>query len=153
MSKFLSLVILFLLLSFSIILAQDIVWVRPQEIDSVLVNPGIALPTKDVFGAFDKASSAREQTPSPSKPGEDLLAFIKAQSNDLEPVAIALQPVIGQVLAALTAAKGCRLARMSGSGATCFGLFDTLEAASASAEKLRAAHSDWWIEETPLGAG
>lgn len=119
----------------------------------VLVNPGIALPTKDVFGAFDKASSAREQTPSPSKLGEDLFAFIKAQSNDLEPVAIALQPVIGQVLAALAAAQGCRLARMSGSGATCFGLFDTLEAASASAEKLRATHSDWWIEETPLGAG
>lgn len=119
----------------------------------VLINPGVALPTGDVFAAFDKAASASPFTEASLKPGDDLIAFVKAQPNDLEAAAISLRPVIGDVLAALTAAQGCMLARMSGSGATCFGLFDTFEAASAAAVKLRATHRSWWIEETPLGAG
>jgi 4-diphosphocytidyl-2-C-methyl-D-erythritol kinase len=57
------------------------------------------------------------------------------------------------VLSALRELRSCRLARMSGSGATCFGLFDTAASASAAAGELRAAHSDWWIEETTLGEG
>ena len=60
--------------------------------------------------------------------------------------------MIGDVLSALHDLPSCRLARMSGSGATCFGLFETEEAASAAAQRLRAAHPDWWIEETMLGA-
>lgn len=123
-----------------------------EPLCGVLVNPGIALPTADVFAAFDKAQPALQQPPA-SLPAEDIVAYLKARPNDLEATAISLQPVIGQVLAALAAAQGCKLARMSGSGATCFGLFDRLEAAAVAAEKLRAAHPGWWIEETPLGAG
>ena len=81
------------------------------------------------------------------------MAFLAAQPNDLEAPAIVLQPVIGKVLAALDELDSCRLARMSGSGTTCFGLFDSDEVASAAAQRLRKHHPDWWVEETVLGAG
>jgi 4-diphosphocytidyl-2-C-methyl-D-erythritol kinase len=57
------------------------------------------------------------------------------------------------VLSALKALSACRLARMSGSGATCFGLFDTEELASSAAQAVRTAHPAWWVEETTLGKG
>jgi 4-diphosphocytidyl-2-C-methyl-D-erythritol kinase len=71
--------------------------------------------------------------------------------NDLERPAIGLQPAIAAVLAALTRVSGCRLARMSGSGATCFGLFDSRRGAAAAARELRAHHPDWWVRATALG--
>jgi 4-diphosphocytidyl-2-C-methyl-D-erythritol kinase len=70
--------------------------------------------------------------------------------NDLEAPAISLQPVIAEVLSALRALAGCELARMSGSGATCFGLFDTGRAAIAGARTLRARNPTWWIRATTL---
>lgn len=118
----------------------------------MLVNPGVALSTRAVFELFDEALPER-QGASPSFNGGDPLALLQAQPNDLEVAAISLQPVIGEVLAALKTLRSCRLARMSGSGATCFALFDTPEAASSAAAQLRVKHSRWWIEETPLGAG
>jgi 4-diphosphocytidyl-2-C-methyl-D-erythritol kinase len=122
---------------------------------AVLVNPGVAVPTKDVFAAFDKSPPARRSDADPPsfKARDELLAFLQAQPNDLEAAAISLQPAIGDVLEALQDLRSCRLARMSGSGATCFGLFETDEAASAAAQRLRGSHPDWWIEETVLGAG
>jgi 4-diphosphocytidyl-2-C-methyl-D-erythritol kinase len=72
--------------------------------------------------------------------------------NDLEKPAIELQPVIRDVLAALYSLQGCRLARMSGSGATCFGLFETARTAAAAARKLRVEHPSWWIRATALAA-
>ena len=71
--------------------------------------------------------------------------------NDLEAAAIALHPAIAQALAALRALDGCRLARMSGSGASCFGLFDSNRAATAAARALRLEHPQWWIRPTVLG--
>jgi 4-diphosphocytidyl-2-C-methyl-D-erythritol kinase len=126
---------------------------------AVLLNPGVALPTKDVFEAFGKARARDESLrPSPAWPssfnaGDELLAFLQAQPNDLELAAVSLQPAIGDVLSALHDLRCCRLARMSGSGATCFGLFDNEEVASKAAQQLRAAHPGWWIEESFLGAG
>ena len=122
---------------------------------AVLVNPGVALPTKDVFEAFDKAPPEK---PSPAgapslSARDELLAFLQAQPNDLEAAAISLQPAIGAVLSGLRGMRACQLARMSGSGATCFGLFDTAAAAASAAGELRGAHRDWWIEETTLGKG
>ena len=64
--------------------------------------------------------------------------------------AIALHPVIGEVLSAVRATPGCKLARMSGSGATCFGLFDAGTVAAA-ARTLHARHPDWWVRATMLG--
>jgi 4-diphosphocytidyl-2-C-methyl-D-erythritol kinase len=122
---------------------------------AVLINPRVALPTKDVFAAFDKADAPRASRSAPGSfnPQEDLLAFLHAQPNDLEAAAISLQPVIGDILSGLHDLPSCRIARMSGSGATCFGLFDTHDAVSSAAAGLRAAHPDWWIEETRLGEG
>ena len=142
---------------------------------AVLVNPGLELPTKDVFAAFDESMSrhpevrGREATeprrvaaPSsfearlrraPQDDGKELVVILESQSNDLEAAAVSLQPAIGKVLAALRASPRCRLARMSGSGATCFGLYDSATAAAAAARVLRAKHLKWWIRATSLGAG
>jgi 4-diphosphocytidyl-2-C-methyl-D-erythritol kinase len=73
--------------------------------------------------------------------------------NDLEAPAIELQPVIGDVLSELRQLPGCRLARMSGSGATCFGLFDSSRGAAAASRALREAHPSWWVRATTLGDG
>jgi 4-diphosphocytidyl-2-C-methyl-D-erythritol kinase len=120
---------------------------------AVLVNPGVALPTEDVFAAYDRSQAARPSQAGPTSfnARDELLAFLQAQPNDLEAAAISLQPAIGEVLFALRDRPLCRLARMSGSGATCFGLFDAEEIASSAARQLRTAHPDWWIEETVLG--
>jgi 4-diphosphocytidyl-2-C-methyl-D-erythritol kinase len=72
--------------------------------------------------------------------------------NDLEPAATRLAPVIAQVRAALTAQQACLISRMSGSGATCFGLFPDPLAAAAAARALKAAHPDWWVAAAPLRA-
>jgi 4-diphosphocytidyl-2-C-methyl-D-erythritol kinase len=81
----------------------------------------------------------------------DLADALAQDGNDLEAPAISLQPVIADVLAALRALPGCRLARMSGSGATCFGLFETMRAATAAARGLRSDHPRWWVRATSLG--
>ena len=82
---------------------------------------------------------------------EKLIEFVTGHANDLEQPAVSLHPVIAQALAALRALDGCRLARMSGSGATCFALFDTARGAAAAARVLRAAHPGWWIRPTAIG--
>jgi 4-diphosphocytidyl-2-C-methyl-D-erythritol kinase len=122
---------------------------------AVLVNPGVALPTRDVFAAYVASGMAQstEAVPLLFNTRDELLTSLRAQPNDLETPANSLQPVIGEVLSALGNLDSCRLARMSGSGATCFGLFDDDEAASAAAQQLRKAHPNWWVEETVLGAG
>jgi 4-diphosphocytidyl-2-C-methyl-D-erythritol kinase len=74
--------------------------------------------------------------------GEDLFAFLAAQRNDLEAPAIAVEPRIAEVRAALAAQPGCRLSRMSGSGATCFGIFTAAAPAEAAAKAL--ARLGWW---------
>jgi 4-diphosphocytidyl-2-C-methyl-D-erythritol kinase len=123
---------------------------------AVLINPGVAVPTREVFAALrlppDVAGNARSACDhAPIASGRaTLLARLRDDRNDLEPPAIALQPVIAEVLAAVRASAGCALARMSGSGATCFGLFDSARAATAAAQALRSAHAHWWIRATVL---
>jgi len=122
---------------------------------AVLVNPGVAVPTKPVFEQW------RAFGPSPASPAIDavaaltsrdaLLGFLDTQANDLERPAIMIAPVIGDVLAALRALPGCRLARMSGSGATCFALFSSASAARAAAKTLREKYQHWWVKAGTLG--
>ena len=81
----------------------------------------------------------------------DLIAWLKEQRNDLEAPARQLVPEIGNVLNTLSNLSGSRLARMSGSGATCFALFETFEAAQSAANALMDVHPDWWIRATRLG--
>jgi 4-diphosphocytidyl-2-C-methyl-D-erythritol kinase len=124
---------------------------------AVLVNPGVALPTKAVFAAWTPAAAppAALDVAALAKmtSAVELLRFLSAQPNDLEAPAVALQPVIAEVLTALRGLAGCSLARMSGSGATCFGLFTTATAADEAANTLRGKYPDWWVQQTTLGGG
>jgi len=110
----------------------------------LLANPGVALPTPDVFRARSGAAFSPPADLPESWPGAAAMARDLARlANDLEAPAVALRPVIAEVLAAIRATPGCLLARMSGSGATCFGLYATPAAAQAAAALLPAA---WWRE-------
>lgn len=116
----------------------------------VLVNPGIGLATPEVFRALER----RENPPLPATlprfaDAGDLAGWLALQRNDLEGPAMRLQPVIGTVLEALRGAEGCLLARMSGSGATCFGLFAGEALAARAAARLGAVPG-WWVAAAPL---
>jgi 4-diphosphocytidyl-2-C-methyl-D-erythritol kinase len=117
------------------------------RLPAVLVNPGVAVPTKDVFAALKPHTSPQA---GPSQSTTAPFDEIANGRNDLEAAAISLQPVIADVLAALGRLPGCRLARMSGSGATCFGLFDSHRTAVVAARTVRARHSAWWVRPTML---
>ena len=101
-----------------------------------LVNPGLALPTGSVFRAREAGFSAGAVLPAGWPDTAALASWLAGWGNDLEAPAIALCPPIAQVLTALRAQPGCRLARMSGSGATCFALFDAPAEAEAAAWAL-----------------
>ena len=125
------------------------------ELPAVLVNPGVALATKDVFAKLGLAPGERRGRPQAKvrlpRDRDALLALLAARGNDLESPAVALKPAVARVLKALRRQKGCRLACMSGSGATCFGLFETQRAAQAAARVLSAAQPRWWVRATVLG--
>jgi 4-diphosphocytidyl-2-C-methyl-D-erythritol kinase len=116
----------------------------------VLVNPGVALRTADVFRARDGGFSATAELPDRWPDAASMAADLSALGNDLEPPAIGLCPAIGDVLAALRAAPGCLLARMSGSGATCFGLFADPGESARAAEALR--RPGWLLDFTRIAA-
>jgi 4-diphosphocytidyl-2-C-methyl-D-erythritol kinase len=131
---------------------------RLARLPAVLLNPGVSVATRDVFialkaPALDPARIPEARLPPLGGEGtrDELVAFLSGQANDLEAPAIALHPIIADALAALRALPDCRLARMSGSGATCFGLFGTIRSAAAAARRLRAAHPSWWVRPTALG--
>ena len=120
----------------------------------VLVNPRVEVPTPQVF----RALAQRDNPPMPSALPDwhdagALFAFLAEQRNDLQPPACQIAPQIALVLDALGAAQGCALARMSGSGATCFGLFAARAEAEHAAQVLQAAHPEWWVVPTGLLAG
>jgi 4-diphosphocytidyl-2-C-methyl-D-erythritol kinase len=118
---------------------------------AVLVNPGVAVATADVFAALS-APPAGQSAPAAQPLGSaPLLAEIAGGRNDLEAPAIELEPAIADVLAVLRKLPDCRLARMSGSGPTCFGLFDSSRAASAAGRTLRVGYPAWWVRATVLG--
>ncbi|MGC1235778.1 MAG: 4-(cytidine 5'-diphospho)-2-C-methyl-D-erythritol kinase [Xanthobacteraceae bacterium] len=128
------------------------------RLHALLVNPGVAVPTKLVFSGWRPSANplralkrAADFAASPNiQNGEQLLDWLASEANDLEAPAIALEPVIADVLASLRAAAGCRLARMSGSGATCFALFASAVDSASAGKNLRAKFPNWWISETVL---
>ena len=122
--------------------------VRPPVL---LVNPGIALSTPDVFRGLEVHSGTRD--PSRHSGLRTELSFrtqLEDSVNDLETPAIRMAPVIGEVLAGMRRQTGCALARMSGSGATCFALFDSIAERDHAASALSGAHSDWWVVGTNI---
>jgi 4-diphosphocytidyl-2-C-methyl-D-erythritol kinase len=128
-----------------------------SRLPALLVNPAVAVPTKLVFSGWKPdplhaSAAATDFTGLATMQNEErLLDWLAHQANDLQAPAIALMPVIADVLAVLRTAAGCRLARMSGSGATCFALFSSLAETASAGKKLRAQFPTWWISETVLG--
>ena len=109
----------------------------------LLVNPRVAVPTPAVFARWDGIDRG------PLAIG-DPVAVAAGGRNDLEPAALGLAPVVGEVLDTLAAVKSAQLVRMSGSGATCFALLANDHAAAAGAEAIAAAHPGWWVAATRL---
>jgi 4-diphosphocytidyl-2-C-methyl-D-erythritol kinase len=107
----------------------------------VLVNPGVAVSTADVFRALRTRSGLGMRFADPT----DLQAFLKETANDLETPAREIQPAIGTVLDELKRLPDVLLARMSGSGATCFAMFSSKRRADGAAQILSSSHPDWWV--------
>jgi 4-diphosphocytidyl-2-C-methyl-D-erythritol kinase len=112
----------------------------------VLVNPRVQVPTTQVFKALSVRSGALAPPRPALKSTRDLAMYLDHTMNDLAAPAKAIAPVIMHVEIVLTATDGCLTARMSGSGATCFGLYETTTAAEAAAKTIAAAHPEWWVK-------
>jgi 4-diphosphocytidyl-2-C-methyl-D-erythritol kinase len=121
---------------------------------AVLVNPRVAVPTPQVFARLGLArGEALGRGPAPDLgawDGADIFAALRQGRNDLQASAEAIAPAISDALAALADGAGVRLARMSGSGATCFALYGDRHAAARAARALKRAHPDWWVRATYL---
>ncbi len=147
------------LLSQSLMMEGEGERVTPLEglatLHGVLANPGLACPTGPVFKTYDglgPRTRLGDDWP-PEGDAGGLIAWTRAGRNDLEAAAILLVPQVATVLDAIEATPGAQLSRMSGSGATCFGLYDSAQAAQAAAALLKAAHPDWWVVASELGDG
>ncbi|SOC26018.1 4-(cytidine 5'-diphospho)-2-C-methyl-D-erythritol kinase [Stappia indica] len=120
----------------------------------LLANPGLPVATPEVFARLER----RDNPPLSPLADSDLATFdalvgwLEGTRNDLETPALRLAPPIAEVLAALRVAPGARLARMSGSGATCFALFAGIEEAEREARRLTDRHPGWWIQAAPVAA-
>jgi 4-diphosphocytidyl-2-C-methyl-D-erythritol kinase len=121
----------------------------------VMVNPRLPVASKDVFAALGLrngellvgATDVLQATawPEDGASVEDWVEALAAGSNDLEAPATRIQPVIGEVLSALNATNGAWLARMSGSGATCFAIFENTAEAQRASQKIQLDHPRWWV--------
>ena len=111
----------------------------------VLVRAPVALSTRDVFAAYAGAHAPLVPLAGWWNDIAALAAALGERRNDLEAAALALAPAVGDALALLRRRPGCLLARMSGSGPVCFGLFLSADAADAAAETIAAARPDWWV--------
>lgn len=118
--------------------------------DIVLINPNKVLLTKDVFKIGtekfslpikDKFYSLYEES------NANILDFIKEQRNDLEKAAKSLIPEITEITDILNSQSGCIFARMSGSGATCFGIFENKEASNNALNNIRSLYPNWWVQK------
>jgi 4-diphosphocytidyl-2-C-methyl-D-erythritol kinase len=121
----------------------------------LIVHPGIAMPTPPVFAALglERGEHRPAEPSSGAVPSEQdaLLSWLATQRNDLEAPAISIAPVIAEVLRAIAALPGCGIARMSGSGSACFGLFDGADGATAALHELAQARPDWWARASSIG--
>ncbi|MDD1530613.1 4-(cytidine 5'-diphospho)-2-C-methyl-D-erythritol kinase [Bradyrhizobium sp. WBOS7] len=126
----------------------------------VMVNPRVPVATKDVFQELGLRNGellvgVTDVIRAPAWPDEggstaDWVAVLERVPNDLEAPALRIQPVIGEVLEALRGTAGVQLARMSGSGATCFAIYGAANEAHAAAERIRRDHPGWWVHAGTL---
>ncbi|WP_312784700.1 4-(cytidine 5'-diphospho)-2-C-methyl-D-erythritol kinase [Brevundimonas sp.] len=124
---------------------------RLPPLHAVLLNPGLPSPTGAVYRAYDDAPAGGADHPDAPSDWSPIavIDWLAAQRNDLEVPALGVTPGIGAALAAMRTAPGCRLTRMSGSGATVFGLFD--DAAAAEGAALALQRPGWWVRSCLLG--
>lgn len=121
---------------------------------TVLINPGLEVATPEVFARLSTKTHPPmdAQLPQWGSPAE-FLSWLKLQRNDLQRPAIEVAPAIATCLTALQATQGCALARMSGSGATCFGLYETAQAARQAAQYIQTAQPKWWCADASILSG
>lgn len=119
---------------------------------AVLINPGVPSPTGAVYRAYDAGPPAAADRPAPPQSWRlaPVLDWLAARRNDLQAPAVALEPAIAEALTEAAGLPRVRLARMSGSGATVFALFDSPDAARAAARDLSARRPGWWVKATIL---
>ena len=140
---------------------ENLLPLNPPKMPSVLVNPCVPVATKDVFAALGLRHGElrvgvgdvmTEASSWPEEGGslEEWIEALAAGTNDLEEPALRIQPVIGEVIAALNATSGAWLSRMSGSGATCFALYENTVEAGRAADKIRSEHPSWWVHAGTL---
>jgi 4-diphosphocytidyl-2-C-methyl-D-erythritol kinase len=126
---------------------------RLPRLFAVLVNPRVPVETPAVFKALGlEVGHMLDGANHPlieAAPGA-VFETLRAARNDLEPPAVRVQPLIAEALALVSGTQGCRLARMSGSGATVFGLYDDCRTAAEAAKQIRRERPDWWVKATSL---
>jgi len=123
---------------------------RLPDAGILLANPGRALSTPSVFKSFTGPMTAAQRFDEAPQDTSDLALLLAERRNDLTDAAIAIVPEIATMLQALETLPGARLSRMSGSGATCFALFDDKQAAEQAAIQLAAQHPGWWMRGAAL---
>jgi 4-diphosphocytidyl-2-C-methyl-D-erythritol kinase len=131
----------------------DIVTPAPHlpELSIVIANPGIHLPTTAVYGALNApplgrpAVDERDTLMDPIGTVDQLIEYLKNTPNDLEATAFRLVPEISEVKAALASQDGCLIARLTGSGSSCFGLFRDLRSANTAERRIADSQPGWWI--------
>ena len=116
------------------------------ETPIVLVNPGKHCSTAEVFTLFDAKYKEPMALPESLENYKDLIAFLKTRDNDLQKPALEVAPEISSALKALESQKGCGFARMTGSGATCFGLFENEAQAQKAARGIAVKNKGWWVK-------
>lgn len=119
---------------------------------AVLINPRVAVSTPQVFNALSHRTHPPMPAAIPKFSGlHGFVSWLAQQRNDLQEAACAVAPEIGDLLGLIEADPNCMLARMSGSGATCFGIYETADQAARAAKRFKSAHPDYWIHAARLG--
>ncbi|MDD9977001.1 MAG: 4-(cytidine 5'-diphospho)-2-C-methyl-D-erythritol kinase [Boseongicola sp.] len=118
---------------------------------AVLINPRVPVRTPEVFAALEIKNNSPLSWPPDTQSQDRFLAWLGMARNNLEEPALRIAPEISVVLKALSEQAGVGLARMSGSGATCFGLFNDQGLAEIAARNLQRDHPEWWVVDTVLG--
>lgn len=134
---------------------SDVRAVAAPPVPALLVNPVVPCPTGPVYTRFDEQDSGpgfgHTKLPKFESTGKFITWLDQKTRNDLEPAAISIVPQIATVLDEIHKLSGVKLARMSGSGATCFALFHSMDEARAAEENISHAYPDWWIKASMLG--